>query len=62
MLMMLALMLMFLRDAIDVAAYADDDMQTLIQKYGMLFAMLLVAMLSQCCQRCCRCFDQQMML
>jgi hypothetical protein len=49
-------MLMFLPDAIDAAAYAAADMQTLIQKCGMLLAMLLVAMLCRCCQRCCRCF------
>jgi hypothetical protein len=43
--MMLALMLMFLPDAIDVVAYAAANMQTLIQKCGMLLAMLLVAMM-----------------
>ena len=36
MLMMLALMLMFLPYAIDVVAYVVVDMQTLIQKCGML--------------------------
>ncbi len=45
MLMMLALMLMILLDAIDAAAYVVADMQTLIQKCGMLLAILLVAML-----------------
>jgi hypothetical protein len=42
MLMMLALMLMLLPDAIDAAAYAAVDMQTLMQKCGMLLAILLV--------------------
>ena len=42
MLMILALMLMFLSDAILVAAYVAVDMQTLIQKCGMLLAILLV--------------------
>jgi hypothetical protein len=60
--MMLALMLMFLPDAIDVVAYVAVDMQTLIHKCGMMLAILLVAMVCQCRQRCCRCFDRQMML
>ncbi len=42
MLMMLALMPMLLPDAIDVAAYAAADMQTPMQKCGMLLAILLV--------------------
>jgi hypothetical protein len=62
MLMMLALMLMFLPDAIDVAAYVAVDMQMLIHKCGMLLAILMVAMLYRCCQRCCHCFDPQMLL
>ena len=45
MLMMLALMLTFLLDAIDDAAYVAADMQTLMQKCGMVLAILLVAML-----------------
>ena len=45
MLMMLAMMLMFLLDAIDVVAYVDADLRTLMQKYGMMLAILLVAML-----------------
>ena len=49
MLMMLALMLMLLPDAIDAAAYAAADMQTLMQKCGMLLAMLLDAMMCRCC-------------
>jgi hypothetical protein len=56
MLMMLAPMLMFLLDAIDVVAYVAADMPTMIQKCGMLLAILLVAMMCRCCQRCCHCF------
>jgi len=42
---------MFLHDAIVVAAYVVDDMQTLVQICGMMFAILLVAMMYRCCQR-----------